>query len=210
MYSLSCILPNFTDSFFSCSDSGSGDSSFVLSDYSGLSVSSPGITISPENTIEETLTDSVSEDHCDIFKELRDLKKGNHKKPILCHLNINSLRHKFNDLKPVLIDKLCDILVISETKLDETFNDNLFATKGYKMERKDRNARGGGLMVFYRSDLPVRRIKNYECEESESIFLELKLKNRAWCIPCVYRPPSTNDTTFENDFSTKLDQMLVK
>ena len=141
-----------------------GDSSFVLSDYSGLSVSSPGITISPENTIEETLTDSVSEDHCDIFKELRDLKKGNHKKPILCHLNINSLRHKFNDHKPVLMDKLCDILVISETKLDETFNDNLFATKGYKMERKDRNARGGGLMVFYRSDLPVRRIKNFECE----------------------------------------------
>ena len=93
---------------------------------------------------------------------------------------------------------------------DETFNDNLFATKGYKMESKDRNARGGGLMVFYRSDLPVRRKKNFECEESESIFLELKLKNSAWCIPCVYRPPSTNDTTFENDFSTKLDQMLVK
>ena len=27
------------------------------------------------------------------------------------------------------------------------------------MERTDKNAKGGGLMAFYRSDLPVRRIK---------------------------------------------------
>ena len=45
-------------------------------------------------------------------------------------------------MKPVLMDKLCDILFISEPKLGETFSDNMFITKGYKMERKDRNARG--------------------------------------------------------------------
>ena len=61
-------------------------------------------------------------------------------------------------------------MIISETKLDDTFNDNLFVTNGYKLERKDRNAKGGGLMVFYKSDLPIRRIKNFECEVSESIF----------------------------------------
>lgn len=115
-----CILPNFTDSFFSCSDSSSGDSSFGQTEYSGSPVQSPGITTSTDNTINQSLGGSDSEDQCDIFKELRDLKTGNHKKPIICHLNINSLRHKFNDLKPVLMDKLCGILVISETKLDET------------------------------------------------------------------------------------------
>ena len=36
-------------------------------------------------------------------------------------------------------------MIISETKLDDTFNDNLFVTNGYKLERKDRNAKGGGL-----------------------------------------------------------------
>ena len=94
------------------------------------------------------------------------------------------------------MDKLCDILVIlviRETKLDETFSDNLFITKATKWRGNiEMLERGGGLMVFFRSDLPVRRIKNFECEESESIFLELKLKNRSWCNPCVYRPPSTN------------------
>ena len=78
------------------------------------------------------------------------------------------------------------------------------------MERKDRNAKGGGIMAFYRSDLPVRRIRQYECIENENIFLELKLKNRSWGISCMYRPPSLSDRTFDSDLCTKLDQIVIK
>ena len=120
------------------------------------------------------------------------------------------MRYKFNDLKPILIDRLCDILVISETKLDDSFNNNLFTVNGYKLERKDRNANGGGIMVFFRADLPVRRINNLECEQSETIFLELKLNNRTWGILCSYRPPSTNDSLFEKDLCSILDQSFIK
>ena len=49
-----------------------------------------------------------------------------------------------------------------------------------------------------------------ECEQSESIFLELRLKNRTWGISCNYRPPSTNDNLFELDFNSKLDQIFIK
>ena len=174
-----CILPNFTDSFFSASLSDSSITSDTSHDRLDdlQSVQSPGFNIQSED-INLSATNSDSEDSCDIFKDLRVTRKGNCKKPILCHLNINSLRHKFNDLKPILLEKLCDILIISETKLDDTFNDNLFNVNGYKMERKDRNAKGGGIMAFYRSDLPVRRIRQYECIENENIFLELKLNQR--------------------------------
>ena len=101
-------------------------------------------------------------------------------------------------------------LIISETKLDDSFNDNLFVINGYKFERKDRNAKGSGLFVYYRSDLPIRRLKTLEREQSESIILELRLKNRTWGISCNYRPPSTNDNLFELDFSSKLDQVFIK
>jgi exonuclease III len=40
------------------------------------------------------------------------------------HLNINSLRYKFDEIKEVLTDNIVDLLIISETKLDESFNDN--------------------------------------------------------------------------------------
>jgi exonuclease III len=37
------------------------------------------------------------------------------------HLNINSLRYKFDEIKEVLTDNIVDLLIISETKLDESF-----------------------------------------------------------------------------------------
>ena len=202
-----CTLPQFTDSFFSIDESNSSNITLLSTD--GESIISPNISAQIHDE-QDSGSVADSEETYDIFKTLRDLRKGNIKRPILCHITINSLRYKFNDLKPILIDRLCDILVISETKLDDSFNNNLFAVNGYKLERKDRNAKGGGIMVFFRADLPVRRINNLECEQSETIFLELKLNNRTWGILCSYRPPSTNDSLFEKDLCSILDQSFIK
>jgi hypothetical protein len=49
------------------------------------------------------------------------------------------------------VDNIVDLLIISETKLDESFNDNLFSVDGYKVQRRDRNQYGGGLLTFIRS-----------------------------------------------------------
>jgi exonuclease III len=73
------------------------------------------------------------------------------------HLNINSLRYKFDEIKEVLTDNIVDLLIISETKLDESFNDNLFSVDGYKVQRRDRNQYGGGLLTYIRSDFSSSR-----------------------------------------------------
>ena len=70
------------------------------------------------------------------------------------HLNINSLRYKFDEIKEVLTDNFVDLLIISETKLDKSFNDNLFSVDGYKVQHRDRNQYRGGLLTFIRSDFP--------------------------------------------------------
>jgi exonuclease III len=38
------------------------------------------------------------------------------------HLNINSLRYKFDEIKEVLTEHIVDLLIISETKLYKSFN----------------------------------------------------------------------------------------
>ena len=43
----------------------------------------------------------------------------------MCHLNINSLSNKFDQLK-LTIKKEVDILVITETKLDFSFADSVY------------------------------------------------------------------------------------
>ena len=57
------------------------------------------------------------------------------------HLNINSVRNKFEYLNPI-ISPIFDIFIVSETKLDDSFANNQFSLNGYKMFRCDRNGSG--------------------------------------------------------------------
>ena len=74
---------------------------------------------------------------------------------VLAHLNINSLRNKF-DLLADQIKGNVDVLAILETKLDDSFPAGQFEIPGYAPPlRLDRNQNGGGILVFVREDIPV-------------------------------------------------------
>jgi hypothetical protein len=71
------------------------------------------------------------------------------------------------------------MLIIAETKLDNTFINSQFAVDNYHLWRADRNSRGGGLLVYMRSDLACDRKNNLECGQS-NLFLPkstLKIEN---------------------------------
>ena len=53
--------------------------------------------------------------------------------PLIAYLNINSLRNKVIDLGEILKDSLLDYLVISETKLHESFPNSQFNFNGYEV-----------------------------------------------------------------------------
>ena len=53
------------------------------------------------------------------------LRLKNPNRIIICHLNINSIRNKFDQLKHFMKDTM-DILLISETKLSNSFPENQF------------------------------------------------------------------------------------
>ena len=76
-----------------------------------------------------------------IFKEL---KAKNEDSLIIAHLNINFIQNKLEALRTLVQGKV-DILVISETKLDESFPLNQFTLEGFSPPfRADRNSQGGG------------------------------------------------------------------
>ena len=83
-----------------------------------------------------------------------------------------------------LIKNNVDILMISETKLDESFPDGQFTVKGYsKPFRLDRNKNGGGIMLYVREDIPARLI-SVEKSPIEAMFIEINLRNRKWLFCC--------------------------
>lgn len=64
-------------------------------------------------------------------------------------------------------------------------------------------------MAYVRSDLPIRRRKDLECEHIETLCYELNMDKRKWGIMCSYRSPSVPDSLFERDITTCLDKMLL-
>ena len=66
---------------------------------------------------------------------------------MVAHLTINSLRIKFDSLVQKITDNV-NILMISETRLDNSFLDGQLLIKGCsKSFRIDRNCHGGGIML---------------------------------------------------------------
>ena len=61
----------------------------------------------------------------DPYLRLQELKLKNVNRIVYAHLNINSLRNKFEQLKYMIVCVI-DILVITETKLGDSFPDARF------------------------------------------------------------------------------------
>ena len=49
------------------------------------------------------------------------------------HLNVNSLRSKFEAVEDELVQNKVDICFLSETKIDETFPNQQFMINGYTL-----------------------------------------------------------------------------
>ena len=120
-----------------------------------------------ETSSEETLKNNV----------LNVIRKKNPKRIIIAHLNINSIRNKFEMLKEVIGNKI-NIFLISETKLDDTFVLSQFILEGFTPQyRLDRTEHGGGLMLFIREDVPSKLLPNVNPSgKIENIFVEINLR----------------------------------
>ena len=90
----------------------------------------------------DSVKSSVGQPHNDIPR-LRKLRIKNRNKIIIAHLNINSIRIKFGMLS-LLFHGVIDILMICETKINDSFTTEQFIIEGCStIYRLDRNDRGG-------------------------------------------------------------------
>ena len=81
------------------------------------------------------------------------------------------------------------MLLISETKLNDTFPDILFLMNGFHQPyREDRTDKGSGLFLYVRNHVPsIKLIVNFS-PIIEAMVIEINLKNKRWLIFCSYNP----------------------
>ncbi|XP_057302848.1 uncharacterized protein LOC130637010 [Hydractinia symbiolongicarpus] len=137
---------------------------------------------------------------------LLNIKKLHPTKLLIGHLNINSLRSKVLSLQEVVKDHL-DILLISESKLDQSFTDASIALNGFKRPyRRDRNKNGGGLVLYVNCEIISNAIKLPSLpEDIEIVGIEVILRAQKWPVLGIYKPPNQRCDYFLENLGKVLD-----
>ena len=157
--------------------------------------------------VDDHVSSGYSSDASNPVNILKSLKSKNTEKIVIAQLNINSLPHKFDQLVTI-IDGNVDILVITETKLDETYTNSQFKIDGFSSPyRLDRNREGGGIIVFIREDIPSKILTKHTLpEDIEAILIEINLRKNKFMLLATYHPPSQSDQYFFDNINTALDR----
>ena len=102
---------------------------------------------------------------------------------------------------------MLDILIITETKLDDTFPVSQFHIDGFsKPYRLDRNRNGGGVIIYVREDIPSKILtKHVLPTDIEALFIELNFRKCKWLLSGIYHPPSQSDQCFFDRLDNVLD-----
>ena len=160
------------------------------------------VTSKPLNNSKSLLSDQKN-----LGFNLHKVRIESPSRTIFGQININSIRNKFDLLMNIIKNEI-DILMISETKIDNSFPTSQFTMTGYSIPfRLDRTSHGGGILLFVRDDIPSKIIKT-DCDaDFEGIFVEIHLRKKKWLLCCSYNPHKSNITNHLKNICKTLDKL---
>ena len=142
------------------------------------------LPITPASSVlseQNTQTDMMGNDQSvELSPEilLQNLRLKNNERIIIGHLNINSIPNKIGLLEDLVHNRV-DILLVSETKINGSFPTDQIRIMGFEIPfRLDRTARGGGLLLYIRKDIPARR-KSLVVSGIECITVEVTMSKKS-------------------------------
>ena len=136
---------------------------------------------------------------------------GNSKLFKIGNLNVRSLVAHFPYVRDVLIDNDFDIFCVTETWLGADMPNSLYSIKNYKMLRKDRPDRAGGVAVYLRGEYVsnVYNLINTDVGPMEYLLICIKTKKCHILVAVVYRPPRTSLTESIAQFHTVQSEVTL-
>ena len=186
------------------------DSKYYVDDEANLQL----LKLPPSDDT-SVLNDDKPDDVLDFLYRLKIHRKAHPTNLLTGSLNINSIRNKFSTVDHILRNAYVNIFGICDTKLDHTFPEGQFHVTNYTYHRKDRSSNGGGLMMYFRSDIPQRRRYDLEkvlhCGESglEIMIIETVMNDKeCWIYVMSYKPPDVRRSVFIEAFSSMCDLIL--
>lgn len=106
---------------------------------------------------------------------------------ILLNINARSVVNKVVDHESLILTYSPHVIVVTETWLNHDIADHEIVPPGYRMLRKDRDRRGGGVAVILRDELLVTRLA--DIPDLECLWVKTGLGEVTIIIGACYRPP---------------------
>ena len=123
----------------------------------------------------------------------------------ICHLNVHYLYPKLDEIKILLHEQNnLDIFCVGETFLNDQYSDSELTIQNYNFIRKDQQSHGGGLIIYYKTNLACIHRVDLESNNVEMLWLEIRNnRQRPFLLCYVYRPPSAT-----SDWTDQVEQSL--
>ena len=130
----------------------------------------------------------------------------------IVHYNINSILapDRLEQLTDICKTLQIDVLILSESKLDQTIPSNLISLPGYHEPiRHDRNRHGGGVIMYIADYLIYQHHPELQSEYFEHLWVDVRVNEKIFAINGLYRPP--NETADDHQlFLNTSEQILEK
>ena len=113
----------------------------------------------------------------------------------IVHYNINSITadDRLDQLTDICRTLNLAVLVITESKLDQTIPTNLITIPGYhepvRRDRENNGRNGGGVLIYIADYLVFQHKTDLQLSTYEHIWVDIVYKNIKFSINALYRPP---------------------
>ena len=122
-----------------------------------------------------------------LTKGLKILRLKYAQNSIMAQISKNSRRNK-SGLLVTQIASYIDVLMISETKIDEPFPTSQFLIDSFSSPyRLGRNANRGNILVYFKKDNINKSLKILN-SSIKAIFIEMNLRSKIWIICFTHNP----------------------
>ena len=100
-----------------------------------------------------------------------------------------------------------DILILTETKLHDSFPTSQYMVDGFSMPyRQDRNRIGDGIMIYNCDNIPSKLLTRHVFpDDIEGLLGRLNFRKSKWLLIGAYHPPSQSDSYFFEHLDKALD-----
>ena len=130
---------------------------------------------------------------------------------IVVHFNIDSItaEGRLEQLKVVCQTLKLDVLIITESKLDESIPNSMIEINNFHEPlRRDRNRHGGGCLIYISENLTFKQMSKLQSDKYEHIWADVKVNEKIYSINALYRPSTDNTNEKYDEFLTESETLL--